>query len=96
MILFDAHAKLENDHLYPNVGQYLNDGDDTRIMTLLGEFGWRDIGPFAEMVGQMEEALAPPPPKPATSARLPIKARGSESIHPKKAAKVKTRPRASR
>ena len=23
VILFDAHAKLENDHLYPNVGQYL-------------------------------------------------------------------------
>ncbi len=73
VILFEAHAKLENDHLYPDVGSYLDDGDDTRIMTLLGEFGWRDIGPFAEMVGQMEAALKPPAAKPVAAPKLAIK-----------------------
>ena len=92
VILFDAHAKLENDHLYPNVGQYLNDGDDTRIMTLLGEFGWRDIGPFAEMVGQMEEALAIKPALTA-AARIPIKGKNGGRA---KKSKSTTRPRASR
>lgn len=93
VILFDAHAKLENDHLYPNVGAYLDDGDDTRIMTLLGEFGWRDIGPFAEMVGQMEEALKPPPPKPAIAARARLSIKKTATAKAKKPA---PRPRASR
>jgi len=91
VILFDAHAKLENDHLYPNVGAYLDDGDDTRIMTLLGEFGWKDIGPFAEMVGQMEQQLGIAPPAVAATPRLPIKG----EARPKKAKPV-SRPRASR
>ena len=98
VILFEAHAKLENDHLYPNVGAYLDDGDDTRIMTLLGEFGWKDIGPFAEMVGQMEQQLGiTPPPAIAAPAspKLAIKAKGGAGIRPKKA-KAASRPRASR
>lgn len=93
VILFDAHAKLENDHLYPNVGAYLDDGDDTRIMTLLGEFGWKDIGPFAEMVGQMEQQLGISLPPSVAAPRLAIK--GESGIRPKKA-KTAVRPRASR
>jgi len=94
VILFEAHAVLENNELYPNVGAYLDDGDDTRIMTLLGEFGWRDIGPFAEMVGQMETALSiQPAVMAADAARLSIK--GQQGVKPRKA-KSAARPRASR
>jgi len=57
VILFEHHAVRENDDFYPTVGAYFSDNDDTLLMQIIMQIGWRDIGPFAGMVESAEKAL---------------------------------------
>jgi hemerythrin-like domain-containing protein len=71
--LFEPHAVRENDELFPTVGRYLNDTDDTLIVNIVRQAGGGDVTPYVALVGAMESALAgapepapaPPPPPPA-------------------------------
>ncbi|MFH8617575.1 HAD family hydrolase [Streptomyces sp. NPDC017979] len=55
--LFRAHATRENDELYPELGRHLTDADDATVLSIVHHTGPPDIGPYAEIVGAMEEAL---------------------------------------
>jgi len=67
--LLDHHAVRENDELFPLLGGFFSDQDDTMLMGILMQIGWSNVGPFVTMVGAMENALAAPP----AAARLAIK-----------------------
>ncbi|MEU5160935.1 HAD family hydrolase [Streptomyces sp. NPDC020875] len=55
--LFRAHAIRENDELYPELGRRLTDADDAAVLSIVHHTGPPDIGPYAAIVGAMEEAL---------------------------------------
>lgn len=88
--LLDKHAVRENDELFPLMGSYFDDGDDTMIMGILTQIGWANVGPFVTMVQQMEKALAANAP--VAAERLPIKGAKAQT----KAKRAAARPRASR
>ena len=88
--LLDKHAVRENDELFPLLGSFFDDGDDTMIMAILNQIGWSNVGPFVTMVAQMEKALAASAP--ASEARLPIKGAKAQA----KSKKAAARPRATR
>jgi len=91
--LLDKHAVRENDELFPLLGSFFDDGDDTMIMGILTQIGWANVGPFVTMVQQMEKALAAKGPAAVATPRLPIKAGAKAKTKGKRAA---TRPRAAR
>ena len=91
--LLDKHAVRENDELFPLLGSYFDDGDDTMIMGILMQIGWANVGPFVTMVAQMEKALAEQAPLLAETPRLAIKASAKAKT---KAKKTAARPRAGR
>jgi HAD superfamily hydrolase (TIGR01549 family) len=55
--LFTRHAIRENDELYPEVGSYLGDADDSLVLGIVSRMGPPDITPYVAMVGAMESAL---------------------------------------
>jgi hemerythrin-like domain-containing protein len=55
--LFRAHAIRENDELYPTMGRYFNDTDDTLVINLISHIGPGDFTPYVGLVSSMEEAL---------------------------------------
>jgi len=57
--LFEHHAVRENDELYPELGSYFSETDDTLVINLISHIGPPDITPFVAMVEAMETALAP-------------------------------------
>jgi FMN phosphatase YigB (HAD superfamily) len=92
--LLDKHAIRENDEIFPLLGSFFDDGDDTMVMGILMQIGWANVGPFVTMVQQMEKALAASAPKAvAATPRIPIKGSAKARKHAKRAA---ARPRAAR
>ena len=57
VILFRQHAERENDDLYPEMGRFFTDADDTLILNLIRHIGPADFGPYVGIVDAMEEAL---------------------------------------
>lgn len=57
VLLFRRHAVRENDELYPEMGRYFTDIDDTLIMGILRQIGQEDVTPYVAIVDAMEEAL---------------------------------------
>ncbi|MEU3351075.1 HAD family hydrolase [Streptomyces sp. NPDC037389] len=57
VLLFRSHAVRENDELYPELGHHLTDADDATVLSIVRHTGPPDIGPYAAIVGAMEEAL---------------------------------------
>jgi hemerythrin-like domain-containing protein len=55
--LFEFHAVLENDELYPEIGRHLSDADDTIALNIVQHTGPPDITPYASLVAAMEQAL---------------------------------------
>jgi hemerythrin-like domain-containing protein len=55
--LFIEHAERENDELYPLMGRYFSDTDDTLVLNLLDQVGPSDFTPYIGLVSAMEEAL---------------------------------------
>ncbi len=55
--LFRHHAVRENDILYPSMGKYFNDTDDSLLMNLLSQIGPRDFAPYVGIVETMEGLL---------------------------------------
>ena len=94
VILFEHHAVRENDEFYPTVGGYFSDNDDTLLMNIIVQMGWRDIGPFAGLVESAESALGTRAAAAAATPRLTIK-RSANSKNAKTRAAA-ARPRASR
>ena len=96
VILFEHHAIRENNEFYPTAGAFFTDNDDTILMNIITQMGWRDIGPFAGMVEAAEKALGLGAAAAAAAAtpRLTIKKRDTKA----KSAKPRTtaRPRTSR
>ena len=99
MTLLDHHAVRENDELFPLLGGFFSDQDDTMLMGILQQIGWSNVGPFVTMVGAMEKALAdnasPATPRPAVqqTANRSIKAKQVMAIRSKgrdKAATITT------
>ena len=88
--LLDHHAVRENDELFPLLGGFFSDQDDTMLMGILMQIGWSNVGPFVTMVAAMEKALVPPP---SAGALIPIRASAKPS---KKKARAKAQPRAAR
>jgi hemerythrin-like domain-containing protein len=93
VILFEHHAIRENKEFYPTAGKYFSDNDDTILMNIIIQMGWKDIGPFAGLVESAEKALGTSAAAAAATPRLKIKkeAKGN-AAKPRPAA----RPRASR
>ena len=60
--LFIHHAERENDELYPGMGSYFSDTDDTLILNLIGHIGPPDFTPYVGIVSAMEQALGMPSP----------------------------------
>jgi hemerythrin-like domain-containing protein len=60
--LFKHHADLENDILYPEMGKYFSDTDDTLIINLISHVGPADFTPYVGLVAAMEQALGIPSP----------------------------------
>jgi len=83
VILFEHHAVRENDEFYPTAGSYFTDNDDTLLMNIISQIGWRDIGPFAGMVESAEQALGTRAAAAAATPRLMIKkSRGAAGSQP--------------
>ena len=59
--LFEVHAVRENDELFPTIGRYLNDTDDTLLVNIVRHAGGGDVTPYVALVGAMEESLAGAP-----------------------------------
>lgn len=57
VLLFKEHATRENDELYPTMGSFFNDTDDTLIINLISHIGPADFTPYVGLVSSMEEAL---------------------------------------
>ncbi|GGW42695.1 hypothetical protein GCM10010503_18960 [Streptomyces lucensis JCM 4490] len=57
VLLFRSHAVREKDELYPELGRHLTDADDATVLSLVRHIGPPDTGPYAAIVGAMEEAL---------------------------------------
>jgi len=57
VILFQRHAVREDDELYPAMGSYFNDTDDTLVMNMIAHVGPPDITPYVALVQAMEQAL---------------------------------------
>jgi hemerythrin-like domain-containing protein len=76
VILFEHHAERENNEFYPTVGKYFTDNDDTILMNIIGQTGWRDIGPFAAMVESAEQSLGTRAEAAAAAPKLTIKKAG--------------------
>lgn len=57
VLLFRRHAVRENDELYPEIGRFLNDTDDTLIMGILRQVGFPDVTPYVAIVEAMEQSL---------------------------------------
>ncbi len=55
--LFLHHAVRENDELYPEMGRYFNDTDDTLVINLISHVGPADFTPYVGLVSAMEQAL---------------------------------------
>src|SRR4029079_1665761 len=53
--LIDHHAVRENDELFPLLGGFFSDQDDTMLMGILMQIGWSNVGPFVTMVAAMEK-----------------------------------------
>jgi hemerythrin-like domain-containing protein len=62
VILFKHHAERENNVLYPEMGNYFSDSDDTLVINLLATIGPRDFTPYVGIVADMEAALGIPTP----------------------------------
>jgi hemerythrin-like domain-containing protein len=93
VILFEHHAVRENDEFYPTVGAYFTDNDDTLLMNIISQMGWRDIGPFAGLVESAEQALGTRAAAAAATPKLLIKKQAKgKNAKPRASA----RPRASR
>lgn len=61
VLLFEEHAVRENDDLYPTMGRYFNDTDDTLVINLISHIGPADFTPYVGLVAAMEEALGRTP-----------------------------------
>ncbi|GJF34125.1 hypothetical protein KNE206_68250 [Kitasatospora sp. NE20-6] len=57
VLLFRSHAEREKDELYPELGRHLTDADDATVLSVVRHTGPPDTGPYAAVVGAMEEAL---------------------------------------
>jgi hemerythrin-like domain-containing protein len=57
------HAERENDELYPEMGRYFTDTDDTLVINLLSQIGPRDFTPYVGLVSAMEQTLGLPSPE---------------------------------
>lgn len=55
--LFEHHAELENDELFPEIGRHFNDSDDTLALNIIQHTGPSDITPYISLVDAMEAAL---------------------------------------
>ena len=69
--LFEYHAARENDVLFPEMGRYFTPADDALVMGIITHVGPPDMGPYVDLVAEMEKALGttpppPPPPPPAS------------------------------
>lgn len=93
VILFEHHAIRENNEFYPTAGSFFTDNDDTLLMGIITQMGWRDIGPFAGLVESAEKALAGGGAAETAAAKIQI--RGSGKGKPAKA-RAAARPRAAR
>ena len=95
VVLFEHHAERETDEFYPTAGSFLTDNDDTLLMGIIMQMGWRDIGPFAGMVEAAEKAvgIGAAGAETAAAPRLTIK-RSAKSKTAK--ALSNNRPRATR
>ena len=51
------HAERENDELYPTMGSFFSDADDTLVINLISHIGPADFTPYVSLVATMEEAL---------------------------------------
>jgi len=93
VILFEHHAVRENNEFYPTAGSFFTDNDDTLLMGIIMQMGWRDIGPFAGLVESAEKALAGGGAE-AAAAKIPIRAKAPKGKPAK--ARATARPRAAR
>ncbi len=55
--LFEFHGDLENDELFPEVGRYFSDSDDTLVLNIIGHIGPPDATPYVALVAAMESSL---------------------------------------
>jgi hemerythrin-like domain-containing protein len=60
--LFERHAQLENDWLFPEIGRHFNDSDDTLASNIIQHTGPTDFTPYISLVATMEGALGMPTP----------------------------------
>jgi hemerythrin-like domain-containing protein len=56
------HAERENDELYPTMGSFFSDADDTLVINLISHIGPADFTPYVSLVATMEEQLGMQPP----------------------------------
>ena len=54
---FHAHGVRENDELFPEMGAYFSDTDDTLLINLIRATGPTDLTPYVGIVVAMEQAL---------------------------------------
>jgi hemerythrin-like domain-containing protein len=57
------HAERENDELYPTMGSFFSDADDTLVINLISHVGPADFTPYISLVATMEEQLGMPSPE---------------------------------
>jgi hemerythrin-like domain-containing protein len=60
--LFEWHGEREDDELFPELGKYFSDSDDTLILGIITHIGPADLTPYVSLVQAMEEALGTPTP----------------------------------
>jgi hemerythrin-like domain-containing protein len=56
------HAERENNELYPEMGTYFSDADDTLVVNIISHTGPADITPYVSLVAAMEGQLGIPSP----------------------------------
>ncbi|MGH9213700.1 MAG: hemerythrin domain-containing protein [Acidimicrobiales bacterium] len=59
--LFELHGLREDAELFPTVGRYLDDTDDTLVLDIMSHISPTDPRPYVALVGAMEVALTPAP-----------------------------------
>lgn len=59
--LFVWHGELEDDELFPQLGEHFSDSDDTLLLSIMRGIGPSDAAPYVSLVGAMEQALGTEP-----------------------------------
>jgi hemerythrin-like domain-containing protein len=57
VVLYKHHAIREDDELYPTLGSYLTDTDDSLVLGIVSRMGPPDITPYIGIVETMERAV---------------------------------------